>query len=126
MSNENSTDLKQNLIVVDDNEEHLELIHFLLKDEGFNVITTTEISIMKEIVIHKPCILLIDEWMPVMKGSEICKRLKSDPLTTDIPVILISAVMNLESIAADCCADAFIPKPYEIDNLIKIIKSFSN
>ncbi|WP_431200950.1 response regulator [Mucilaginibacter sp. P25] len=71
----------------------------------------------------KPNLILLDEWLNGVKGSQICQDLRNiDPCHT-LPIVLISAVFQLPAVAAKCRADAFIAKPFDIDELVRIVKS---
>jgi CheY-like chemotaxis protein len=62
---------------------------------------------------------LLAAMMPVLSGVELCRRLKGDPATAAIPVILMSAVDARH--AGEAGADAFVPKPFELDRLEALI-----
>jgi len=54
-------------------------------------------------------------------GKEICLEIKNNPVTQHIPVIIFSAMTGLEEIAQDSCADAFLSKPFEMDDLEQMV-----
>ena len=65
--------------------------------------------------------LLQDLMIPIMSGAEATSRLKSDPGTAAIPVLAMSAGRNLTAVALDVPADDFIPKPFDLTELIATI-----
>ena len=65
--------------------------------------------------------LLKDLMIPIMSGAEATSRLRSDPGTAAIPVLAMSAGRNLTAIALDIPADDFIPKPFDLTELIATI-----
>jgi CheY-like chemotaxis protein len=73
---------------------------------------------------HKPDLVLLDLHMQGVDGENICKEIKSDPLTTSIPVLLFSANANIETIKEDCGADGFITKPLNAHLLKQAIESY--
>jgi two-component system phosphate regulon response regulator PhoB len=72
-----------------------------------------------------PSLILIDNWLDYASGAEICKQLKTNMDTKNIPVILMSACMGLKKIAEDCKADGYLEKPFEIEDLSETVKYFS-
>jgi DNA-binding response OmpR family regulator len=79
--------------------------------------------------VEKPDIILLDVMMPLIDGFEVCKRLKADPATAQIPVIMLSAASHAESVQKGINAGAvdYLVKPFEpeqLENLlVKVIKS---
>jgi DNA-binding response OmpR family regulator len=75
---------------------------------------------------HLPDLLLLDIWMSGVDGKDICKHLKSAAATKHIPVIMVSAAKDIEQIAKDSGADDFIPKPFQIEDLLAIVAKYVN
>ena len=69
-----------------------------------------------------PDVYILDIWMSGSDGRELCKKLKSEDRTKNIPVILISASNDLKRSAETAGADDFLAKPFEIDALLKKIE----
>ncbi len=115
-------DNKSNLplaLVVDDNPDMTEMLKFELEKE-FNVITAGDgKEALEKIKINKPAIIITDLMMPVMDGIELCRKLKSDPATVGIPLIILTAKHDLgvkiEGLTLG--ADDYITKPFNLDVL---------
>lgn len=106
------------ILLIEDDHDILDIISYVLSDEGFQVISSTASDILKDILSIQPDIIFLDEWlMGDERGSNHCKKLKADPATSHIPVVLLSAQNPIESIAAKAGADDFIPKPFDINAL---------
>ncbi len=71
-----------------------------------------------------PQMILLDEWLPENPGHMLCARIKAHPAIQRIPVILISTVMYLENIAADCKVDNYIKKPFDLLDLTSLVNSY--
>ncbi|RJQ25375.1 response regulator, partial [Candidatus Parcubacteria bacterium] len=71
---------------------------------------------------EKPDLIIMDVWIGGIDGNELAKKIKLEESTKKIPIILISALADLSKIASECRADDYIEKPFEIDNLINIVK----
>jgi putative two-component system response regulator len=88
---------KQTILVVDDTPENLQLVHGLLKDDyRVKVANRGEAAIKIAATLPVPDLILLDIMMPVMEGYEVCKKLKADPVTADIPVIFLTAKVEIE------------------------------
>jgi CheY-like chemotaxis protein len=71
----------------------------------------------------KPDILLVDLRMPILTGDDVIKKVKSNPATSNIPVILISASPEATTVAEQIGADGFLAKPFHLQELIGTIES---
>ncbi|WP_423149713.1 response regulator [Rubrolithibacter danxiaensis] len=114
------------IIVIEDDAAILDIVNQILQSEGYHVVVSHHKNLIADIEKAQSCILLLDEWMAVKKGSELIKELKQNPATKNVPVILFSAINNLEQVAKRCGADAYLKKPFDIDELINVVKSFSS
>jgi DNA-binding response OmpR family regulator len=114
---------KKKVLFIDDDPDILSIVPIVLEEENIEVIATTDPDIIKELPVIKPDLILLDEWLGEKKGSTICAEIKEIEETSDIPIVLISAVTNLDKIAEECDADAFIEKPFDIEQLVTVVKS---
>jgi PAS domain S-box-containing protein len=75
---------------------------------------------------HKPALVISDIMMPEMNGYDLCKKIKSNKKTEDIPVILLTILADPEEIieGLSCGADSFITKPYNEEHLLSNIAKF--
>jgi DNA-binding response OmpR family regulator len=109
------------ILVIDDNKDILEIITITLKCEGFEVISSDNADIFSELESIKPDLILLDNWIGNIRGSDLCKTLKDNKAFSHIPVILLSAVHDLEMLANECQADAYLEKPFELIELETIV-----
>ena len=87
-----------NILIVDDVEDNLEILGDLLTFDGYNVQTTRSgESALKLVRESRPDLILLDILMPGMDGFEVCERLKADSKTSDIPVVFVSSMTDVES-----------------------------
>ena len=106
-------------LVVDDNPDLTEMLRFELEND-FNVITAGDGKEALEAVRkEKPAIVVTDLMMPVMDGIELCRRLKSDPETVGIPVIILTAKhdLGIKIEGLTLGAEDYITKPFNLDVL---------
>ena len=110
------------IIVIEDNHDILDMIAFILRDEGFDVLPSVNAAPLSDIATNRPDLILLDDWLAEGYGHALCEQIKADSQTSHIPVILISSVRNLADIAKKCNANGYISKPFDIDHLISVVK----
>jgi two-component system phosphate regulon response regulator PhoB len=117
------------VFVIEDDRDIRETIVYVLLEEGYEVIASENSKLLNTIDTHKPDIILLDNWLTDWKsdanGQQISKQLKSNPQTSHIPVIIISAVSNVKEIAEAGMADGYLMKPFDINDLVEIVKRFA-
>jgi two-component system, sensor histidine kinase and response regulator len=104
---------KKRLLVVDDEPSNLHVMRQVLKDEFDLVFANTGEKALQAVVAHRPDLVLLDIMMPGMSGYDVCKRLKADLSTCDIPVIFVTAMSDVkdETLGFDVGAVDYIQKP---------------
>lgn len=114
------------ILVVDDIEANVRLLEARLMAEYFQVLTASNGRDALEICANGQCdIVLLDVMMPEMDGFEVCKRLKADPKTMHIPVVMVTALDQSEDRVQglNAGADDFLTKPVNDLALITRVKS---
>jgi two-component system alkaline phosphatase synthesis response regulator PhoP len=120
------------ILVVDDNRENLELLEAYLEDLNCRTIPATDGPEALEIVKKdNPDLILLDIMMPKMSGFEVCRKLKGDPATSDIPIIMVTALNEYGDMqrGVDCGTDDFVSKPVnklELLTRVKIMLKLKN
>lgn len=116
--------MKQRILVIDDDPDIIEIINFILLEEGFDVITATSgDEIVNRTTLNVDLIILDLRITGSSKtGAEICTHLKSQPATRDLPVIIVSAEPDIQEIALKCGADACVQKPFTIGQLSEKVR----
>src|SRR5918912_2181829 len=100
--------------VIDDDEGILEVVNIILTGAGYQVKTSLNGQCFQNINKNgeKPDLILLDVLLSGEDGRDICKRLKSQEKTKDIPIIMLSAHSSAGRIKDLCGAEAFIAKPF--------------
>jgi len=114
------------ILVVDDNIPNLELLQAYLEDIDCEIVPAYDgLEALKIIAKQPPDLILLDVMMPKMSGFEVCKRIKNDPRTTDIPVIMVTALNEFGDIerGIDSGTDDFISKPVNKLELLTRVKT---
>ena len=115
-----------NVLIVDDNSTNLQLLHAIVSTEGYCVILSSSGREALDIVRSKSIsIILLDVRIPDMDGFELCKQLKADPQTQDIPIIFISAFNDEQSILTGFQLGGvdFISKPFRKEEVLARLKN---
>ncbi len=114
------------VLVVDDNQQNLELLQVYLEDVDCQSIPACDGPEALDIIAkNPPDLILLDVMMPKMSGFEVCRRIKNDPKTSDIPVIMVTALNEFGDIerAIDSGTDDFLSKPVNKLELLTRIKT---
>jgi two-component system phosphate regulon sensor histidine kinase PhoR len=117
--------MKPKILVVDDEPEAVELVEFNLKQAGFDVATAADgAEALKKARSVSPALILLDLMLPEIDGLEVCKLLRRDPTTADIPILMLTAkaaeidrVLGLE-----LGADDYVTKPFSPRELVLRIR----
>lgn len=113
------------VLIIDDDIDILESMQFVLEEEGYVVKTISSgQNLISEASSFNPEVILLDYLISGLSGIDICKDLKNDARTKEIPVIFISAHPQAKSISLDAGADYFLAKPFEIEEMLTTLKTF--
>jgi CheY-like chemotaxis protein len=115
------------ILVVDDEPAILDMISELLGYEGYQVVTTSQGSVaLAWAKADPPALILLDLMMPGMSGWQVIGALKASPQTRAIPVVVLSARRDLPATAKELGIVTFLAKPFDIDELIGIVRQYAD
>ncbi len=119
-SSDRAADPQPLVLVVDDNEDNLMLLAFLIEQLNCRIITAANGQTALDLAQHhRPSLILLDMMLPDLDGMEVLSRLRQDPLTSMIPVIAVTAMARPEDreriLALGC--NEYVSKPYAVDDL---------
>jgi DNA-binding response OmpR family regulator len=109
------------VMIADDDSGILDSLLIMLEFEGYSVSTTLNgatLLTMDEV----PDLLLLDIWMSGTDGRDICKQLKQNAKTSNMPIVMVSASKDITQSALEAGADDFIAKPFDMDELLQTIE----
>lgn len=113
------------ILVVDDNEMNRKMVSAILSKEGYQVITAPDAAqALQTLEAGVPDLAILDVMMPDMDGFELCRRLRHRPDTAAIPIIILTALSELDERlkAFEAGADDFMAKPFQPQELVARIK----
>ena len=117
------------IIVVDDSPAILDSVKLMLNMEGFEVSNYERGSDMFNSLLEtstKPDVILMDMWLSGEDGRDICKMIKQHQDFKNIPVVIMSASRGLGDSAIESGAIDFIPKPFDLGEIVEKIRYYSS
>lgn len=120
------TQRKPLILIIDDNQENLKVIGNMLKEHNYSIAVATGGEEAFELLWKNlPDLMLLDIMMPGMDGYEVCKKLKTEKRTKDIPVIFLSAKGETDDIVKGFEAGGvdYVSKPFNSRELLARIKT---
>ena len=114
------------ILIVDDNAQNVELLQAFLESLPVKIVTAVDgVDALAKVAQHNPDLILLDVMMPRMSGFQVCKKLKTDPKTKDIQILMVTALNELGDIeqASECGTDDFVSKPVNKVELQTRVKS---
>ncbi len=117
--------MDRTVLIIEDEISAVEVIEYALQAEGYTTLTAMHadkgIALAQE---HQPDLILMDIMLPEIDGFEICRRLKAEPDTSSIPVIMLSARAQHSDAEAGLIAGAecYLTKPIDMTALVNRVK----
>jgi two-component system phosphate regulon response regulator PhoB len=114
------------IVVIEDEADILEVLHYNLTREGYRVATSQDGEEgLERVRDEAPDLVLLDLMLPGLDGIEVCRRLKSDPVTASIPVIMVTAKGEETDIVLglQMGADDYVTKPFSPRELTARVKA---
>ncbi len=119
-------DRKGRILIADDNQPNVELLEAFLADFDCEIAVAVDgRDTLDKVAQFHPDLILLDVMMPKLSGFEVCKKIKQDPATRGIMVLMVTALNELGDIerAVDSGTDDFLSKPV---NKVELIKRVEN
>jgi CheY-like chemotaxis protein len=117
--------LRKHVLVVEDDPAIGPLMVDILAEAGFEVtLATNGPDALKMAAELRPDVITLDLMLPGMSGEQVIQALRADPATRSIPVVIVSAY-GPGFPSALAAADAYIPKPFDVDDLIEVVESLA-
>src|SRR5689334_20711083 len=114
------------VMIVDDNAQNVELLQAFLESLPVKIVTASDgVEALDKVAEYNPDLILLDIMMPRMSGFQVCRKLKTDPKTRDIQILMVTALNELGDIeqASECGTDDFVSKPVNKFELLTRVRS---
>jgi len=111
------------VLIFDDDVDILELCALVLQSRGFETATENNCrNVIKRVKEVAPDVILMDNWIPDSGGIIASRTIKSNEAFQHIPIVYFSANNDIKSLAKEAGADAFLAKPFDLEELEKVIE----
>lgn len=121
--------MAKRILVIDDDTAIVQLIKLNLKMDGFEVATAYDgTEGLREAAAHPPDLIILDVMMPGLGGREVLERLKADPITREIPVLMLTALGGAGDITQSLVGGAewHLTKPFELHELTEMARRLTS
>ncbi|WP_349262631.1 response regulator [Allocoleopsis sp.] len=124
---ESATPRQPLVLVVDDNEDNLSLLAFLVEQMDCTLLTAPNGQTALDLVAnHQPSLVLLDMMLPDLDGLEVLGRIRQNPVTAKIPVIAVTAMARQQDrdriLSAGC--NEYVTKPYNVDEIEALMRRY--
>ncbi|MCC8410104.1 response regulator [Mucilaginibacter sp. UR6-1] len=117
--------MKKSVVLIENDAAIAEVVDYILTELGCDVIQTPAKDYANAISAYNPGLIMLDYSLGGdLTGDQICRNLKSDSTTANIPVVLVSAINGLEEAGRMCDADDVLAKPFDITDLEKLVNKW--
>lgn len=117
--------MAKKILIADDEEDVKLIVQLFLESKGYEIVTAFDgLDAIDKVKAEKPDLILLDLMMPLIDGFEVCRRLRDNAETANIPIVMLSAASQTESKqrAIEAGAVDYIVKPFEPDHLQSVVK----
>lgn len=117
---------KGKILIIEDDKDIVEMLKYNLMEEGYDIITALNgedgIALARK---ERPNIIILDIMLPIIDGFEVCRMIKNDDITADIPIIILSAKSQETDkiVGLELGADDYVTKPFSPRELIARIRA---
>lgn len=115
--------MQKKILVFDDDQDLLEICELILKSNGYQVETYSHCATLWDTIARfAPDLIIMDNRLPGVSGADTIREIKKLSHTKDIPTILFSGESSIEELADEAGADFYLPKPFDIVQLEKLVR----
>ncbi|MBS1526108.1 MAG: response regulator [Bacteroidetes bacterium] len=115
------------VLIIEDEQDIVDIATVILEYEGYEVCSFTRFEGFEEKVkVCQPDLVLLDLNLKGYYGRDICKYIKENSILKHVPVILMSANRDIKAVKEESGADAFLRKPFDLQDFIDIVKTYIN
>src|SRR5579884_2548772 len=112
---------RRTVLVVDDDPAIVEFLRWVLEEQGYRVLSAVDGEALRLAHEERPAVILLDLVMPRMDGREVCRRLRADPVTANIPIVAMSAHDRLAAPSETLAVNDRLVKPFHFGDLFATV-----
>ena len=116
--------MKNVVLIIENDDDILDLLSEIVFHLDLEVEARRDIIPLFELETLNPSLILLDHWLDDSTGADYCMELKTNPSTSHIPVVMVSAMNALSELSSNANADAYIAKPFDLDHLEHVVQRF--
>lgn len=113
------------ILVVDDNKEIVAFLDEAIQEVGYRVRSAVNGHALPIARDEQPALILLDIHMPGMDGTEVSRRLRADPTTAHIPIVVMSTTERIQALNAQLVVDDRLPKPFTLESLYSTLERWA-
>jgi CheY-like chemotaxis protein len=113
------------VLVVDDDDEIVAFLDEAIQEVGYRVLTSVNGKALPLARDEQPSVILLDIHMPGMDGIEVSRRLRADPMTAHIPIVVMSTIERIHALSGQLAVDDRLPKPFTLDRLYSTLERWA-
>lgn len=114
--------MKRKILIADDDPSIRDIFNIILAKAGYDIEIKDDANEIFKNKFRIPDLFLIDRLLSGIDGLDVCRYLKSNERTSNIPVVMVSASPDIGVLAVKAGADDFVEKPFELSYLLKVIE----
>ena|ERR1700744_1456856 len=114
--------MAKKVLIVENDEDIRNIVGYILENEGYDVAGCD--CTLENLLTIPADLILLDEWVNQKAGAMLCKEIKTVERLRQVPVIIFSTAVDIERIAADCQANGYVHKPFDLDTLVTEVRKF--
>jgi DNA-binding response OmpR family regulator len=115
--------MKKRVLIIENDQDIRGIVDFILQEQGFETLSIPEPEGLSELVNFCADLILLDEFINNRPGHRLCRKIKQIPALAAIPVIILSTANDIELIAAECEANDYLSKPFDVEVIVdKVVR----
>lgn len=113
--------MKKKILIIENDQDIRHIVEYILNEQGFETLSIPEPENLTDIIHFAPDVILLDEFINSREGHRLCRKIKQINVLAAIPVIILSTANDIELIAAECQANDYIRKPFDVADMVGIV-----
>lgn len=118
--------MKKKVLIIENDQDIRHIVEFILGEQGFTTMSMPEPENLSAILLFAPDVILLDEYINSKPGHRLCRKIKQVPDLAAVPVIILSTANDIELIAAECEANDYISKPFDVEHMVDKVARIIN